>query len=1794
MRHSPHALSEQLKEMLCTYLETAHRISNEAVSRERADLIRGVGTVGQLPYVESTPRFRTGAWLRDVDVPAIPGELAELARFGLPTEKFPLYTHQEEALRGAWAEDGTPRDLIVASGTGSGKTECFYLPILADILREALGWERVGGARAPGEWNPRRKRWEHGRRHERRPAALRAIVLYPMNALVNDQLRRLRRTLDSAESMAWQREHLGGNLISFGRYTSQTELPGSPEDERRRQRWREYLGRIRTGWESVGDELRGSGGWPRPDGAEMLSRWDMQAAPPDILVTNYSMLEYMLVRPIEARIFDETRQWLASSKDHVITLVLDEAHSYTGAQGTEVAYLIRRLFERLDVGPDQARCIATSATLGSSEEDLSRVRRFASDLFGHPEERFSVVHAEVERPADDLPPPTVQELEAFAGFQTRLEGEDHTDPGVMERSSLSLLEGLGREEANGGPSPSEDLYRALSDHPRLLDLRLRTARRAREFGELAGEIWGGVGDERERNRATAGLLSAGALARQEDDPEIPPLLPSRLHLMFRGLAGIWACVDPECPEAPGQGSEDRPCGKLYAEPRVWCDCSARVLELFHCRVCGLAFLGGIPDGEGQLWPYERDLEGGFQRYDRYHVLAAEDPGNAGLGRGAWTQERRSVRTTAIVDRDLEAATRTFWVNADEKKYGEIPSTCPRCNARQSPASEVIRPMRSTGPQALRVLMEHAFRCQAPREEIKDASAGPLGSDEPVQQRRWFKPKAEPLEASSPRVVNPNRGRKALIFSDGRQEAATLAGNLTYLHTRDVFRQLLLVVLNENDRTNGRSDLPVSELRERLMDLAIRRGVDPTFGEVEGFWGTYGASPYEAKNAAGPILDSYLRREIADREVGVETLGLARWVLDFEGQDVTSMIPPLQPFDAGETVGLMYAVLRMLAAENVLLPTTRDPQDWPRELVDTWSRHTVVRTPSGDKLTFVWDAARKNRITRYLQAVARVAGLPADSLDDLMEKLWRDYLLGADALLLVSGFRSGWGIPITRLAIAPMPETVYLCSTCKYLSAETVGHVCVRCQAACVPVRNELVKAADRNYYRILAELALSSEGYPDPFPLRALEHTAQISATKAAIRERHFQDKFVPSGPDQEDPKEHRVDVLSVTTTMEMGIDIGDLTTVGLNGTPPTVASYQQRAGRAGRRSDGTAAVVTFARDRSHDQYYYSRVADIVTGEVRVPEVHLANPIIARRHLNSLVLQRYFSRAGVTEDVNLLGAFGRVGDFRRGGGGPRDLSRKVGGGEFRAEVEGAARRALASWSDEIGGWLEELPDLMSETLRGVGDDEDLLSALITRGILPRYAFPVDLVALWTREPNRFNRGDEVQRDLQIALSEYAPEAEVVIDGWKYRSAGLYTPFERSPSYEPDVWFYECPDCHYVQISGDAFEEPRWSICPMCGGPITGEAKRTAVAAIRPQGFRTDWTQKGTRYRGGFRERAGFATTAQLSAGETASMGNLLCSGRLWVHSRRGDLYAINRGVGSAPGFWICPSCGRNLDRATRDHKRPEYPPTKCSGRPQRRAALIHGFQSDVAMLGVNLPESMDADPTVPAGRAAWLSLGSAILRAAATHLQIDASELAVGMRPWVDPDGRLLGEVFLYDTLPNGAGYADEVAENIEQILKLASDLCASCPGQCETACYGCLLDYGNQQQHGLLDRHLAGALLSFVLYGSEPSLSWDDQVSSVQLLENFASSGSVRVDASDGGLRSPALVSIQGGGRYRLWPVHTLASTEAAHVRRAPTDTGPPLLLLKHFDLLRRPFWVWSRLLEGRTDELQSVGRHR
>jgi Domain of unknown function (DUF1998) len=171
----------------------------------------------------------------------------------------------------------------------------------------------------------------------------------------------------------------------------------------------------------------------------------------------------------------------------------------------------------------------------------------------------------------------------------------------------------------------------------------------------------------------------------------------------------------------------------------------------------------------------------------------------------------------------------------------------------------------------------------------------------------------------------------------------------------------------------------------------------------------------------------------------------------------------------------------------------------------------------------------------------------------------------------------------------------------------------------------------------------------------------------------------------------------------------------------------------------------------------------------------------------------------------------------------------------------------------------------------------------------------------------------------------------------------------------------------------------------------------------------------------------------------------------------------------------------------------------------------------------------------------------------------------------------------VYDTLPNGAGYAEEVAANVEDILRGALALCAQCPGECETACYGCLLDYGNQRHHGLLDRHLAQSVLEYALDGTEPELPWVRQLQALRRLSYFTSEDVMRTDTNIGELRVPGLISLPGGRKYSVWPVHPLSVPSKELAAKLAEKTGTTPMFPNEFDLVRRPFWVWNRVLEGK-----------
>jgi Domain of unknown function (DUF1998)/Helicase conserved C-terminal domain len=1342
--------------------------------------------------------------------------------------------------------------------------------------------------------------------------------------------------------------------------------------------------------------------------------------------------------------------------------------------------------------------------------------------------------------------------------------------------------------------------------------------------------------QHQQELAAAMLLAVGSFARKEDSAASLPLLSMRLHSFFRGISGIWACLDPHCSEVSSKNESSRPIGKLYFEPRPWCPCGARVLELFTCRYCGLSFLAGIPDSDGtSLWPWNDDLSAPVNPATSYRVFGVERPDTHSK---EWaTPSYRSTRTTELCDAaDLHA--RNTWevvdkVGSDDgiKAENHFPRQCPRCcRYRNAEAGrEVIENLQTKGVQSFAALLEEAFR-QQPRSS----------------------------------TLAPNYGRKALVFSDSRSQAARLAQDLKDNHSSDLFRQLLYRILYQCDFCDGKGSLikktgvtfakpgqktapavcqacggsgmavnpepkTYTTLKTKLRTLQESRGIDPTRQRASQFFQKVGEFDAPSIELASRFLDLALRREITDEQFALEPLGLGIWKVPLlengEELEITDDAEAFPNLTANESNVLFQSTIRLLAVMNVVLaPNPNHPWDWGKnpqgggDLLEVYRRNVVLRGGYDLKLGFKGKAIgfsfrEDYKLGRYIGAVARKlvrlgrldSGQETQWSKSIFDALW-DVLVNADVLTPAgqkvtrySTPQVPFGIRLDRFRLHPISGEVHRCEACGYVMAEPLLDTCFRCGHDTLPFSANYIS----NYFRKIAILAAPQSGHDDPFPLKASEHTAQVSSREARNEERWFQDLFL----DGQNEFDRRVDVLSVTTTMEMGIDIGSLLCVGLRNVPPTVANYQQRAGRAGRRGSALASVITFASTRSHDSYYFERPPEIVSDPPRVPTLHFANAIIARRHVRSLVLQEFFGKRAQTVS-NLFASWGSIADLIKDG--TVTALREF---EQKNHAQLLVRTKLITASElhaNLSEWLNALPNELESFMIASTPDTLVLDGLIFNGLLPKYAFPVDVVSLTIPAPDStYDDGEEeeevdnLQRDLKIAIAEYAPGSEVVRQSqqvtWKYRSVGLHDPFNASPSFSATDTVLECQNCKAVKLLNTADDVP--NLCSVCN-----EASLKIRRGIRPKGFTVD----GALINGGreFYESSGgidsggSATPVRLHVGAStfsAVNSEKHYAGRLLTEVRTGTLLVTNNGA-EGKGFVLCPSCGRQVDpEDTAPHRRPvSVPPlfgpkrgpqagSICSAKGPwvNELILVHPFHSEVLLLGVDLPQELDASFVTHSGQSIWNSFGTLIANAATKVLQIDPGELRAGVRPVRKADERLHAEVFLYDDVPGGAGYARRLKENLGAILDLAVDLGSTCANPlCNSGCYRCIFDYRNQGAHSKLDRPYGTDLLRFVVNDARPVMDAKRLKIGLDAVREYARGRYEIFPGYSTPYGEVPMVLKSKKNRIALWPIHPLTavppSDQKEQIRAASGDADMRVSVSDLFDMERRPFWVVNQLL--------------
>ena len=765
----------ELHQALTEYIEATYHISAEALVKARKRLLDDPGNIHQVPFLESTPRYVSDRTFAQIE--GLPAAAADLLltlsdkAAGKPLLHNPPYSHQAEAIEEAIVNG---RNLLIMTGTGSGKTESFLMPVLSKLAIEA-------SSKPDSFADP----------------AVRALLLYPMNALVNDQLGRLRSMFsDSRVRQAFQ--GWAGRIPRFARYTSRTPYAGVREkgkDDRRLKSLDEFYVRIEREADGEGDvadraralmrQLQAKGKWPAkpslskwlgapgsrwqdrdtgafiravtlPDDSELITRHEVQSAPPDLLVTNYSMLEYMLMRPIERSIFDATKAWLEENPDEKFLIILDEAHLYRGAGGAEVGLLIRRLTDRLGVSSERIQAICATASFS----DRDYAKEFGSQLSGCPEETFKPVEGKLKKGAEAATG-TLAEAKALAEVDVaRLQEAD--DP----QEQADLLAGfLGFRGVTPTGSAGQDLYTALETFGPLQWVVNETMGSAKRLGALPAHAFLGV-DADLAAKAFSNLLSLGSLARSADGNG---LLPCRVHGFFRGLPGLWVCMDPNCSEVAPE-EKNQYCGKMYSQPIKQCGCGAMCLEFYTCRHCGTPYARAYTDNveaPQSLWPEPGANialnDGEAEQLEALDLLLQAPPKEGTVVPAEYDVETGRLNAYDSGDRSRIVYHRLLSTKdlADEDEDGRqgtrgqfIP--CAICRGRAGGGKSSVQDHMTKGDQPFQALVARQIQIQPPGPKTDDNFA-------------------------------PLRGRKVLAFSDSRQVAARLAPNLQTYSMRDALR-----------------------------------------------------------------------------------------------------------------------------------------------------------------------------------------------------------------------------------------------------------------------------------------------------------------------------------------------------------------------------------------------------------------------------------------------------------------------------------------------------------------------------------------------------------------------------------------------------------------------------------------------------------------------------------------------------------------------------------------------------------------------------------------------------------------------------------------------------------------------------------------------------------------------------------------------------------------------------------------------------------------------------------------------
>ena len=1611
----PITVVDQVLDEYRSYLSTEFRARDEALRAALEQALDKPGFLAQEPFFQARRPFKYGKRWADLGLdPALAAAMEE--RSGSES----AYLHQSEAISHLLSNDAGP--VVVTTGTGSGKTECFLLPVIQNAIEDAIRFKHDG---------------------------LTAILVYPMNALANDQEERIHEYLEAT----------GHTHVEVARYDRSTK-------EVDRQRLRKN--------------------------------------PPRILLTNYMMLEYLLVRPADR---DDL---FANHRCRFV--VLDEVHTYRGSLGANIALLYRRLITHLrharqdwraDDRADLQRfpeplTIATSATIksvdeaGKSREEVRQLRNeavqgFLSKLTGIEGERFLVLGEEIQ----DL---AVPEEASWPVEPASIEPPQWNDPAALLQALAALSGGTVREGI-------EVLARKAGILWKLQEL---LARLPMSISQIVARIRSEVPErvdadpEAVRREVVAALIAGAAVP---DD--VPGALRLRTHRFIRGGWRFTRCIDPRC-------------GRLYPMGEGRCECGSLTAPLYLCRSCGadtLRFRSEEPDAEVErLIPnYDRANEGEWFLYDRERFEAGEDDSLVGV--------EKQMRKRKVQQGSFDPESGSF--STDEERYemkavlAPAATQCLVCGSTAG-AREIITPVALGTSAAVRVIAEGL---------------------------------TEGLALQHAAIPDHDDKERLLIFSDSRQDAAHQARFITYAGRYDRMRRRVIRALEDAPEKR----LGIDELVKKLVVLGVERKDNPhteSFGD-EAFLNENVRKRARAWEEA-PLLDDLAvtaryRASLFNLVlVGVRYEHLAAHVQkNGEGLCSELGIKPTELeymcrclLDEIRQRGALSRPMLLFHPANPGCPEEFSRADWERRFAYP---HGFVCEEDGTPLPYLdraefpagisgHNAWRRPKaggkgpsLERILRQLARRFGGSPPTEDSMVHML--EFLTQGPQLLVPSrlyGYRKARTLlqvnaDAIRLELLK-PEDRFHCSICNTNApwAEE-GLPCSSCHGEMILWDPEEIEQ-DRYVRRIRKT---------DLLPLVAGEHTAQVTGEDRIELEENFK------GPAERSP----INVLACSPTLEMGIDVGGLDAVVMRNVPPRPDNYAQRGGRAGRRSR-VGIVLGYARSTPHDAYFFDKPAEMIAGEVPAPAIGLGNRDVVLRHLAAMVLGKvdpglagrmaeYITIQGElnTEAIELL-IRGLEEQFRAGA----RLALEAWGEEILGPAGLASEEALLTALGMLPARIRDLMDRvrlqilkLQETIErwvelGKGDRSathamDLKRKLLgirddrydrdaddrsgghpmrrfaEFGILPGYEFPSEPATL--RLYGDQNEEASIAVGRRFGITQYQPDAKVHARGHRWKVVGLDLASPWNPkSTEPDWVYVRCKNCG---LARDA-QTPR---CPRCG---SDETKGRNLPGHEYGGFLavrddTPVLQEEDRFAMASRVRCHPQRDGRVVARyrlPTGWIGTLCAEESIrWVNESQppsGQDLREGRPIlhDGARGFYLCPSCGRTLKvpeaKGTSGGGRvmankgsgadPYGHARNCdrSGQPPVPCAITTSTPAATLRIEVHLPAELEGNDYLRWG----YSLGYSLRTGMRGLYMLEGPEIEFELESqWEEygPTGKLKrGALTFVDATVGGSGFLDRAAKELHLVAERAIEHLDHGDSTCDTACYRCLKSYRNQRHHEFLN----------------------------------------------------------------------------------------------------------------------------